>query len=106
MFWRHGAIIFFLACVPFTGKSQIRISGNVKDTSSGKGVPNVVVMALRFGDSTLAGYGRTDAKGILHPFKVSRDTFIIVFSHPQFSDKVYLILPSEKDSILEFRNVI
>lgn len=63
-------------------------------------------MALRFADSSLIDYSRSNAEGLFKPLTVPRDTYLIVLSHPSFSDKTYLLVPSEKDTAFNFKNVV
>jgi hypothetical protein len=96
-----------LVSAGITAQSKtIRFSGNVRDTSSQQQVQSVVMMAVRFSDSTLAGYSRSDRKGLFKPFVAPRDTYIVIFSHSRFSDKTYLIVPEAADSVFNFRNVV
>lgn len=84
---------------------NVRLSGNVKDTSSSKGLPNALLMALKFKDSSLVAFTRTDEKGFFKPITIPRDTYLVVISHPFFADKIYVFDVSEKDTALKFSNV-
>jgi hypothetical protein len=84
----------------------LRFSGNVSDTALKKGMPNVLLMVQRLADSSLVGYSRTDHNGKLKSLVVPKDTYIVVLSHPAFSDKTYLIIPSGNDSSYILKNVV
>jgi hypothetical protein len=99
--------VAFFAVAAITGSAQtLRFSGNVRDTS-GQGVTsNVLLMTVRFSDSTLAGFTRSDANGLFRPFTVPKDTYVVILSHPRFSDRTFLVVPSENDTAYNFQNVI
>ncbi len=95
-----------LLMLPFLLAAQtVKIRGNVKDTSNEGGLPNAVLMALRFSDSSLVAYTRTDSKGLFTPITIPRDTYLVVISHPFFSDKIYVFDVAEKDTLIQFKNV-
>src|SRR5688572_17109711 len=98
-------VLVLLAVSVFTKAQNLRLSGNTKDTASGKGLPNALLMTIRFTDSTLAGYSRANNEGIFTPVKVPTDTYLVIISHPNFSDRTFLLLPSESDTAFTFKNV-
>lgn len=74
--------------------------------SAGTGaLPNTLMMALRFQDSSLVSYGRSNQEGIFPELKVPLDTYLVVLSHPAFSDKTYFLVPGPKDTAFTFKNV-
>lgn len=95
---------FLFLSFAFTAQT-VRISGNVKDTSSVQGLPNAILMALKFKDSSLVAYTRSDTKGLFKPITIPRDTYLVVISHPLFSDKIYVFDVAEKDTVINFSNV-
>ncbi|MBL7930682.1 MAG: TonB-dependent receptor [Bacteroidia bacterium] len=95
--------LFFL--FSFFSKAQnIRLHGNMSDTSQ-KGLPNVLMMALKFSDSSLVAFTRSGPDGFFKSITVPLDTYLITLSHPGFSDKTYFLLPSPKDSVFNLKNV-
>lgn len=84
---------------------EIRLSGNVADTGLGS-LPNALLMAIRFSDSTLVKSTRSNSQGIFKPITVPLDTYLVIISHPAFSDKTYLLAPSPSDSAFRFKNVV
>lgn len=98
-------LLFFLLSL-FSKAQMLRLSGNINDTASKSGMPNVLLMALKFSDSTLVSFTRTDNSGIFKSIKIPVDTYLVILSHPNFSDKTYLLVPSQKDSAYTFKNVI
>jgi hypothetical protein len=81
---------------------SIRLQGNAIDSTAKQGLPNVLLMAVKFSDSTLVNFTRTNKDGLLKPIKVPLDTYIVIMSHPNFSDKTYLLLPGKNDSLFTF----
>ncbi|PBQ30667.1 hypothetical protein CNR22_02385 [Sphingobacteriaceae bacterium] len=99
-------VLLFLLASLFSKSQTLRLSGNIKDTASKGGLPNVLLMALKFSDSTLVKYTRSNSSGVFSPVRVPLDTYIVILSHPNFSDKTYLLVPSPKDSVFNFKNVV
>ncbi len=95
--------LFFLFSL--ISKAQtIRLHGNMSDTAQ-KGLPNVLLMALKFNDSSLVAYSRSDANGFFKSITVPLDTYLITLSHPGYGDKTYFLLPSPKDTVFNLKNV-
>lgn len=95
----------FLFC--FGVKAQmIKLNGNIRDTTAGSLMSNSVLMALKFKDSSLVNFSRTDKKGIFTPIKIPVDTYLVVISNPNFSDKTYLLVPGKNDTVFNFKNVM
>lgn len=104
---KKGLLIAFALLLCNSYKAQfITFKGNISDTSVGQSLPNALMMAIKFKDSTLVGYSRSDEKGVFKPIRVPLDTYIVILSHPSFSDKTYLLVPNPKDSLYTFRNVV
>src|SRR5688500_9751411 len=92
-------LVLFLVLISVAPRAQtLRLSGNTRDTATGGVVPNALLMAVRFADSTLAGYSRTGSDGNFAPLRVPLDTFLVIVSHPNFSDRTFLLVPSENDT--------
>lgn len=100
------SLLFFSLCFLLTRAQTLKISGNTKDTSIKQGLPNVLLMALKFNDSTLVHHGRSNNDGIFKTFRLPLDTYLVILSHPSFSDKTYLLVPSPKDTAYNFKNVV
>jgi hypothetical protein len=98
--------LLFIALTAFTQAPDLRLRGNVSDSSQTSGVPNVLLMAIRFSDSSLVNFTRSDNKGIFTAIKIPVDTYLVILSHPAFSDKTYLLVPSKKDTAYNFKNVV
>ena len=98
--------LLFLLCTLFSKAQTIRLSGNANDTASKKGLPNVLLMALKFTDSTLVDFSRSNADGVFKSLRLPVDTYIVILAHPNFSDKTYLLVPSPKDTVFNIKNVV
>src|SRR6188508_800040 len=104
---RKIVLVLFLSIFSQLVKSQqLKLSGSLADTSAKTPLQNGLLMVIKFKDSTLVGYRRSGTDGILKPLTVPRDTYIVVLSHPSFSDRTYLLVPSAKDTAFNFKNVI
>jgi hypothetical protein len=102
---RKLPVLLFLLFSIIVKAQEIRLRGNVADTGQG-GLPNALLMAIRFKDSTLINSTRSNSQGIFKPIKIPLDTYLVIISHPAFSDKTYLLAPSPKDTAFHFKNVI
>lgn len=97
----------FLFLVSVVGVAQnLCFSGNLRDTASKQGLPNALMMTIKFKDSSLVNFSRTDKEGYFKKMTAPRDTYIVIISHPNFNDKTYLLVPEGKDSVYNFKNVI
>ncbi len=100
-------LISVFIIISFKSVSQtLKLSGNVKDTSSKQTLSNVLLMAVKFSDSTLVGFTRADKEGIFKPLVLRLDTYLVIISHPNFNDRTYLLVPNKNDSVFKFKNVI
>jgi len=103
---RKLLFLSFLLVHVWLNAQDIRLRGNVSDTSKSGGLPNTLLMAIRFSDSSLINYTRTNLDGLFKPIKIPVDTYLVILSHPSFSDKTYLVVPSKTDTVLNFKNVV
>ncbi|MBI2723220.1 MAG: TonB-dependent receptor [Bacteroidetes bacterium] len=62
-------------------------------------------MAIKFTDSTLVNFTRSNNEGIFKPITLPKDTYIVILSHPSYNDKTYLLVPSKNDTLFNFKNV-
>lgn len=99
-------VLFFLFILSFVKAQNIQLRGNINDTTTKQTLPNALLMAIKFKDSTLVNFTRTGKEGLFKPIKIPLDTYIVIISHPNFSDKTYLIVPSKTDTAFNFKNVI
>ncbi len=100
-------LVFIFLFTAFCYQSQtIKLSGNTNDTSLKQSLPNALLMAIRFTDSSLVNFTRTNKDGIFKPIKLPVDTYIVIISHPNFNDKTYLLVPTKNDTVFNFKNVV
>ncbi|MDO8999034.1 MAG: outer membrane beta-barrel protein [Bacteroidota bacterium] len=100
-------LIILLIVFSFSVKAQqIKLFGNINDTVTKQTLPNALLMAITFKDSTLVNFTRTNNEGFFKPIKVPLDTYIVIISHPNFNDKTYLLVPTKTDTAFHFKNVI
>jgi len=100
-------ILLIFISVTFTCFSQsLHLSGNIKDTTGKQALPNALLMAIKFSDSTLVNFTRTTKDGFFKPVTLPVDTYIVIIAHPNFNDKTYLLVPNPNDSVFNFKNVI
>lgn len=100
------SLLFFLFIISFAKAQNIRLWGNINDTTSKNALPNALLMAVKFKDSMLVNFTRTTKEGLFKPIKVPLDTYIVIISHPNFSDKTYLLVPNKTDTAFNFKNVV
>jgi hypothetical protein len=98
-------ILSFILCVGAKAQ-QIKLKGNINDTTAGGLMSNSVLMALRFQDSSLVGYSRPDKQGVFKTITVPVDTYLVFISNPNFSDKTFLLVPNKNDTAFNFKNII
>jgi outer membrane receptor protein involved in Fe transport len=100
--------VCFLVFIPkgFAQNMAITIKGKVIDTTAKQGLSKALMMVIRYQDSSLVGYSRSDEKGFFAPIKVTNDTFFIIVSHPKFSDQTYFLVPAPGDTLYNFSKVV
>ncbi len=96
----------FLLITNVLQAQNLRFSGNINDTTGSQPLPNALMMAVKFNDSSLVAFSRSDKKGIFKPFTIAPDTYIVIITHPLFSDKTYLLVPGPSDTAFNFKNVM
>ncbi|MCW3077921.1 MAG: hypothetical protein JWO32_2530 [Bacteroidetes bacterium] len=104
--FKKTLLIFLLLLSASSFCQTLKLTGNINDTLAGQKLPNVLMMVIKFSDSTLVNYTRTNSAGIFTPIKIPLDTYIVIISHPNFNDKTYLLVPEKNDSVLNFKNVL
>lgn len=97
--------LFLILVCALANAQSIRLKGNIADTAVKQSVNNVLMMAIKFNDSTLVNFSRSGPDGLFKPFTVPIDTYIVILSHPSFSDKTYLLVPNKNDTLFNFKNV-
>jgi hypothetical protein len=80
---KASLLFFILFCFSFGYSQSIRFRGNLKqDSAQRSALPNTLLMAIKFRDSTLVNFSRSDVNGFFKPFNVPLDTYIVVVAHP------------------------
>lgn len=105
---RQFLLLLIIIIISNSLKAQdFKILGNMKqDTSSAGLISNSVLMAIKFKDSSLVSYSRVDKKGFFKPIKLPLDTYLVVVSNPNFSDKTYFLVPTPKDTAFNLKNIV
>lgn len=98
-------LVIVLIVTSITFGQNMEIKGRVMDTYGEKPVENSVIMAVRLSDSVLLGHTRSDADGYFDLEGVVIDTFELIVTHPNFSDKSYFIFGSEESSEINIPSV-
>src|ERR1700741_2433970 len=99
-------VIISLFSVVVSKSQTIKLSGNIKDTAQKQSLPNALLMAIKFSDSSLVNFTRTNKDGIFKSIKLPVDTYIVIITHPNFNDKTYLLVPNKNDTVFNFKNVV
>lgn len=82
---------------------KMNIRAQVYDTSGQLPVRGAVGMAIRFSDSLLVRFDRSDSTGLLELLEIPLDTYIVIISSPGYGDRPIFIMGSaqKKDVFLE-----
>jgi hypothetical protein len=99
-------LLSFLLLAVAVKSQTIQLKGNITDTLTKQSLPNVLLMAIKFSDSTLVGSTRSNKDGVFKSLSLPLDTYLVILSHPNFNDKTYLLAPSPKDTVLNFKNAV
>lgn len=89
----------------FSFSQNMRISGNVQDTTEKKPLYNALAMVVRIRDSVLLDFKRTDLQGNFS-FELPIDTVQLVVSHPKFSDNSYYLFGSVDNKEFDIKRII
>lgn len=104
---KASLLLLFFFYLGIGSSQSIYFKGNLKQDSAQKSaLPNALLMVIKFKDSTLVNFSRSDANGLFKNLKVPVDTYIVVVAHPSFNDKTYLIVPSATDTVFNIKNII
>ncbi len=103
---RQPIFILFLLFALFNGKAQqVSFKGSLNDTSTHQALPGAVIMALKYTDSTLVKFTRSDEKGFFEMEALPLDTYRVVISHKNFGDKTLFLIGSAGNYQFEFFNI-
>ncbi len=79
----------------------VTIKGVLMDTAQKRNLQNVLVIASKFSDSTIAGYARSNSSGMFE-IKLPIDTYMVSFHHPDYGEKFIFILANDKNLYFDF----
>ncbi len=85
---------------------NMKISGEVIDTTNFKPVRDASVVIIRLSDSVIVDYQRTDIYGKFSFDKLKIDTVEVLITHPKFTDLSYYIIGSSKEYEFKIDNII
>jgi len=103
---RIGFIIFISVFFAFYGRAQkLSFKGSINDTTIKQPLPGAVVMAIRYIDSSLVSFTRSNINGFFEINELPLDTYRVVISHKKFGDKVLFLIGSPNNYEFEFNNL-
>lgn len=82
-------VAVFLVWGNHLAAQEMKVTGNVYDSTGVKPVKNAMVMGVRIRDSLLLGFTRTNADGWFELSGFPVDTFSLIIDHPYLDDKTY-----------------
>ncbi len=103
---RYILIASFLFFVNAVNAQQMSVAGTARDTATNTIVENAVVVAVRFSDSTLISFSRSDKNGFFKIDKLPLDTYVVIVSHPTFGDQQFIIMGNKENLDVVLKNLI
>lgn len=90
---RYYITLLFVVFSMIGFSQEMRIHGNVVDTTDNKGpLKNAVAMLVRMRDNKLVAFQRTDANGYFIFDKVPMDTVTLTVAYPSYEDReIYIV---------------
>ena len=85
---------------------NMKISGEVTDTTNFKPLRDASVVIIRIADSVIVDYSRTDMYGKFAFENLKIDTVEVLITHPSFSDISFYVLGSEEQKEFEINDII
>ena len=85
---------------------QMQLSGSLQDTTAKTPLRFAVIMAVNFKDSTLVKYSRSDEKGEFKLEGLPIDTYLVIISHPRFSEREFFLAGSKDNKNFNFGKMI
>jgi len=102
-----GTILSFFLLLSTTFFAQrITVAGKLQDTVAKLPLKNAIIIAIKFSDSTLVDFTRSDDEGFFKLIKLPIDTYQVVISHPKFADQGYFIFGNTKNLDYDFGKII
>lgn len=101
--------IFVLAWVLFyfnsTRAQNISIRGEVKDSIENINLSRATIMLLKSKDSTLYKFARSNKNGSFAISNIVSDSYILIFSYPNYADYVEILDILPKDTLYYMNNI-
>lgn len=85
---------------------EMKVKGQVFDTSGVVKLEKALVMAVRLKDSLLLDFTRTDSEGRFEIGGFPVDTFSLIVDYPRFEQRNYFILGNQDNNSIEIQKVI
>lgn len=82
------------------------ISGTLQDTVLQKPLRNAVAMTIRFRDSLLISFTRTNNEGYFKMDSIPVDTYQVVISHPLYGDKDFILIGNAANHIIDLKKTV
>lgn len=108
---RKALQVFMLTwiCMSINSLAQaqnMKISGDLTDTTNFKPVRDASVVIIRLSDSVIVDFTRTDMYGKFAFDNLKIDTVEVLITHPKYSDMSYYILGSEDETEFIIDNIV
>jgi hypothetical protein len=98
-------LLFAFAFLPKVSAQNMKVTGQVVDTTGQKSLANVSVLAVRMKDSLLLKYTRTNKDGYFELSNFKVDTFTLIVEHPELDPRTYFILGNEGNNDINIPSV-
>jgi len=98
-------LLFTFALFPKVSAQNMKVTGQVVDTTGQKSLANVSVLAVRMKDSLLLKYTRTNKDGYFELSNFKVDTFTLIVEHPELDPRTYFILGNEGNNDINIPSV-
>ena len=98
-------LLFTSAFLPKVSAQNMKVTGQVVDTTGQKSLANVSVLAVRMKDSLLLKYTRTNKDGYFELSNFKVDTFTLIVEHPELDPRTYFILGNEGNNEINIPSV-
>ena len=99
-------ISFLFSITTISFSQEMKVKGQVFDTSGVQTLENALVMAVRLRDSVLLDFTRTNVDGNFELSGFRVDTFSLIVDYPRFEPRNYFIIGSATNNEIEINKVI
>ncbi len=99
---RNLLALFLILCSTTLSAQEMKIHGNVVDTTNNKGpLKNAVALLVRMRDNKMIDFKRTNENGHFSFEKIPLDTMVLMVSFPGYDDREIYIIGSPENSEVE-----